>query len=129
MARQRANLDILALSGDAVEVLDAVDVDQQLGCRQAHVERGDQALPTGEQPRFVLVPGEEHHRFLERFRLCVCEWRRLHVSSPFFLILTGNAGRSMRPDTARKWLSRCRSHGAATSSTLPASGTRRATSA
>jgi hypothetical protein len=35
VTRQRADLDVLALLGDAVEVLDAVDVDQQIRCRQS----------------------------------------------------------------------------------------------
>src|SRR4029078_9900916 len=129
VTRQRADLDVLALLGDAVEVLDAVDVDQQIRCRQPHIERGDQALSAGEQPRIVLVLGEERHRLLDRFRLGVCEWRRLHVSSPFFLIVTGNAGRSMRPDTARKWPSRYRSHGAAMFRTPQACGMPRARTA
>ena len=80
MARQGADLDEFALFGDAVEALDAVDVDQQVRRRQPHVERGNQALPAGQQPRIVLMLGQQRNRFLERARLGVGEWRRLHVS-------------------------------------------------
>ncbi len=79
MARQRADLDEFALLGDAVQALDAVDVDQQARRRQPHVERGDQALPAGKQARVVFVLGQQRHRFLERARLGVGEWRRLHL--------------------------------------------------
>ena len=37
------------LQRDAVEPADAVDVDEQGGMAQPHIERGDQALPAGEQ--------------------------------------------------------------------------------
>ena len=80
MTRQGADLDEFALFGDAVESLDGVDVDQQVRRRQPHVERGDQALPAGQEPRIVLMLGQQRNRFLERARLGVGEWRRLHVS-------------------------------------------------
>jgi len=84
--RQGAYLDELALLGDAIEPLDAVDIDQQFRCGKAHIQRGNQALPTRKQPRVVLVFGKQRHRFLERAHPGVGEWRRLHVSSPSFFL-------------------------------------------
>jgi hypothetical protein len=54
VTHQRADLDVGVFQGDAVEAADAVDVDQQRGLAQPHVERGDQALSAGEQPRVVV---------------------------------------------------------------------------
>jgi hypothetical protein len=102
--RQRADLDELALLGDAVETFDAVDVDQQRRLRQPHIERGDQTLPAGEQPRVVLVLGKQRDRFLERARLLIGKRRRLQRSvlpGRLFLIVTENASRSMRLPTRR----------------------------
>src|SRR5262245_60037529 len=112
MPRQRADFDKFVLLGDAVETLDPIDVDQQGRRRKAHVEGCDQALPTREHPRIVLVLGQKRDGFLKRPHLFVCKWRRFHLSSPllarcfargfsglratFFLIVTGNADRSMR---------------------------------
>ena len=56
MARQRADLHHAVLERDAVEPADAVDVDQQGRRRQPHVERGDQALPAGEQAGVLCSP-------------------------------------------------------------------------
>ena len=58
MTRQRADFDRLALLGDAAETLDAIDIYQQRGRRQPHVEGGDQALPAGQQPGVVLMLGQ-----------------------------------------------------------------------
>ena len=88
VAGQRTDLDRAVLARDAVEPADAVDIDQQGRLRQPHIERGDQALPAGEQAG-VLMLAEQRDGFLERARLFVGEWRRLHVSSleaAFFLL-------------------------------------------
>ena len=60
--------------------------------RQPHVERGDQALPTGEQAGVACSPNSATASS-SRARFLVGEWRRLHVSSPTFSsgIVTGNA--------------------------------------
>ena len=68
MARERADLDGAVLDRDAVEAVDAVDIDQQSGCRQPHIERGDQALPAGQQPRVLCLPSSVT-RLVERARL------------------------------------------------------------
>ena len=83
MAHQRADLDLAVFVRDAVESADAVDVDQQARGGQPHIERGDQALPTRQQAR-VLMLAEQRNRFLERARFFVGEWRRLHASSRYF---------------------------------------------
>ncbi len=81
MAHQRAEFDFAVFMRNAAEPADAVDVDQQSGRRQPHVERGDQALPAGQQTRILLA--EERNRFLDRARLFVGKWRRLHECSRF----------------------------------------------
>ena len=78
VARQCADLDHAVFERDAVEAVDAVDVDQQGRRRQPHVEGGDQALPAGEQARVRLA--EQRNGLLGRARLFVGEWRRFHVS-------------------------------------------------
>ena len=86
MARQRADLDVLLLLGNAARGPSmTVDVDQQLGCGQPHIERGDQALPARQQPRILLA--EQCHRLVERSHLFVGKWRRLHVSFPLLFLL------------------------------------------
>ena len=64
VARERADLDLAVLQRDLIQPTDAIDVDQHGGRRQAHVERGDQALAAGEQAG-VLVGGEHRHRVVE----------------------------------------------------------------
>src|SRR5262249_9345828 len=49
-----------------------------------HVERGDQALPAGENPRIGML-AEQRDRVLDRFRLGKSEWRRLQGASPAIL--------------------------------------------
>ena len=87
---------------NAVEPGNAVDVDQQGRRRQPHVERGDQALPTGEQAGVAML-AQQRNRFVERLRLFVCKRRWLHATllpalfyRDVFLIVTANSLASMR---------------------------------
>jgi hypothetical protein len=82
MPHQRADADASVRALDAIESFNAVDVDQQRRRGQPHVQRGDQALPAGEQFRLRLAR-DEAQRLVERTRLLVGERRRLHVSSAF----------------------------------------------
>ena len=101
VTRERADLDrppFAAMSSSPLMPLMSIS---RVGRGQPHVERGDQALPAGEQTG-VLVLAEQRDRFVERPRAFVGEWRRLHVvvlPEVFFLIVTGNAG-SMWPSQA-----------------------------
>src|SRR5262249_57315156 len=54
VTHQRADLDVGVFQGGGGEPADAVDVDQQRGLAQPHVERGNQALSAGKQPRVVV---------------------------------------------------------------------------
>ena len=64
VTRERADFDHAVFFGDAVEPADAIDVDQQARRRQPHVERGDKALPAGEQSR-VWMLAEQRNRLVE----------------------------------------------------------------
>ena len=81
VAGQRADLDLAGFHRDAGKPADAIQVDQQLRRRQPHVERGDQALAAGEQPRLAVGARQQLDRMIERFRLGIGKWRRLHARS------------------------------------------------
>src|SRR6185312_13753232 len=86
MARERADLEGAAFYSDRVEPADSVDVDQQRRRRQSHVERCDQTLTAGEQASFLAA--EQRHGLLGRTRSLVRKWRRLHVASLGYSILS-----------------------------------------
>src|SRR5262249_17653831 len=77
---QRADLDVGVFQHDPVEPADAVDIDQQRGLAQPHIERGDQALPAGEQPRIVV--GEQLDRVGDRTSLGIGKRCRLQIHPP-----------------------------------------------
>src|SRR5712691_9801018 len=81
VAHQRADLDVPVLARDAVESVDAVDIDQQRWMTQPHVEGGDQALSAGEEPG-VRFAAEQLDGVIERPGLGVGEWRWLHATPP-----------------------------------------------
>jgi hypothetical protein len=54
MADQRADLDMPVVRLYPVEPAHAVDVDQQGGVAQSHIERRDQALSAGQEARVVI---------------------------------------------------------------------------
>ena len=86
------------LTAMPAEPADAIQVDQKLRRRQPHVERGDQALAAGEQPRLASAR-QQLDGMIERFRLGIGKWRRLHASPLVFLVgdcVAGGGGRSMR---------------------------------
>ena len=59
-----------------------VDVDQQLGLRQSHVQRRHEALPARQDARLLAVLLEQRQRVLDAFSADVAEPRRLHALSP-----------------------------------------------
>src|SRR5262245_9977718 len=79
MAHQRADLDVAVSARDAVEPGNAVDVHQQVGGIEPHVEGGYQALAAGEHPRLAVMPAEQLDRMIERPGLRIGERRRFHA--------------------------------------------------
>ena len=69
---------------EAAERLDAVDIDQNRGPRQAEVEQRHQALPAGERPRLPAMRREHRHGLGHIARAFIGEWRRFHrlVATP-----------------------------------------------
>ena len=85
VAHQGADFDMRVCQGDAVEPGDAVDVDQQRGLAQPHVERGDQALSAGEQP--CIIACQQFDRGGDRAGLGIGKRCRLQPVLPAALIV------------------------------------------
>ncbi len=102
VAHQRADLDGAVLHRNALERIEAVDVDQERRTGQPHVERGDQALAAGEQTRVGMLR-EEREGVVERPGFGVCERRRLHrATSPRLYFRCAYCGREWRGVNATK---------------------------
>src|SRR5579864_1094874 len=86
VAHQRADLDRAVVPLDTIEAREAVDVDQRVRCGESRIERGDEALTAGEQTRAFAVPSEQVDRVVERARLVIGEWRRLHAQSSLWAL-------------------------------------------
>src|SRR2546430_5200607 len=80
MAHQRADLDVSILGRNSIEAGDSIDVDQQSRPAEPHVERSDQALSAGEQPR--VIGAEQLDSMRKRARLCIGKRCRLQVLPP-----------------------------------------------
>ena len=65
MTRHRADLDAPVFQRDTIQPHNIVDVDQQRRARQPHVERGNQALPAGQETRFAVVLAEQLNRVFD----------------------------------------------------------------
>ena len=61
VAHKRTKLDVSVRQLDAVETGNAIDVDQQRGAAQPHVESRDEALAAGEKLCVVSSPGARSH--------------------------------------------------------------------
>jgi hypothetical protein len=67
---------------DTIEARNAVQIDQDAGLRQPHIERGHQALPAREQLGSVAMLTQKLDRVLDRTGLRIRKRRRLHATSP-----------------------------------------------
>ena len=81
MARHRADPDRVARQRDAEQLRHMVEVDEERRCRQAHVERGEQALPAGQQ-RDAVAAVEQVEDLRQRSRPGISEIGRLHGFLP-----------------------------------------------
>ncbi len=73
-----ADAQRLAGDCDPGKARDAGNIDEQLRLRQPQVERGEQALAAGEQPRAVAVAIEQVEDLIQRAGLGVGEIRCFH---------------------------------------------------
>src|SRR5262245_32996960 len=96
MAHQRADLDMAVAARDAVEPGNVVDVHQQIGGIEPHVESGDQALAAGEHPRLPIMAAEQLDRMIEGTGLRIGERRRFHALPPTLSSLPGLTRQSIR---------------------------------
>ncbi len=88
MANQRPDLDPAVLHHNVVEPVDAVDVDQQGGMAEPHIERCHQALPAGEHPCILSPPaGRARARPSEPWHSQVVPASSLPPSAPAVLVL------------------------------------------
>ena len=62
----------------AAQFLDPIYIEQHFGCRQAHVERGHQALPAGQNLRAAFIFGEQRHGLFDGGWSPINERCRLH---------------------------------------------------
>ena len=78
MAGERADPHRPVLQRDAFQRVDAVDVDQEAGLGEPHVQRRHQALAAGEDAGFALMLRKKLQDAVEAFRPDIGEARRLH---------------------------------------------------
>jgi hypothetical protein len=81
LPRKRADAQTPVALFDDVEPRDAVDVDEQPGLEQAHVERRHQALAAGEDLCVGAMGLQRREYVVERTRLEIAQPRRLHDPS------------------------------------------------
>ena len=78
MRGERADAHYALLERDAPKRSEARDVDEELGRRKAHVERGNEALAAGEDLRARAL--DELERLRQRARFRIGKRRRLQAS-------------------------------------------------
>ena len=84
VARERADAQRSLVLLDVIEVGHAVQVDDDVGSREAHLHERDEALAAGEHLGLVPSLDERRDHLLERRRREVLESRGIHeASSPF----------------------------------------------
>jgi hypothetical protein len=81
VAGKRADAHPVAIKRDAPKRVEPVDVNQQLGLRETHVEGGHEALPAGQDARLIAVLVQQPHGVCDALRHNVAEPRRLHARS------------------------------------------------
>jgi hypothetical protein len=78
VAHERTQTEVALLLHEALELLDAVDVNEQAGRREPELQQRDQALPAREHLRVVAVLGEHGHGLPHGLRRDVLEPGRIH---------------------------------------------------
>ena len=79
MADAGADAEPAVLNHDAIEPVDAVDVDEMLRPRQPERHGRNEALPAGQHAAVVVGKfGEQSQRFVDSFRRVIAECRGLH---------------------------------------------------
>src|SRR5207247_4395917 len=66
---------------NVIELIDPVDVDDDIGSRQPHVQKRHQALAAGENLAVSLMCVEKRQRLLETPRIVIVKFCRLHFKS------------------------------------------------
>src|SRR4051812_23047039 len=101
MADQRADFDVPVVRGYFIETAHAVDVDEQGGMAQSHIESGDQALSAGEEA--CVVVRQQFDRVRDRASLGIGKRCRLQSFLPaaFWALWPLGAGRQSLPADAR----------------------------
>src|SRR4051794_24900662 len=93
VAHKRTKLDVSVRHLDAVETGNGIDVDEQRGAAQPHVESRDEALAAGEKLCVIIL--QERDRMRNGSCLGISKRRRLQRTPPeriSYLLLSG-AGR------------------------------------
>src|SRR6266478_6317696 len=92
LTRKRADDDTAIARPNVVELFDPVDVDDNIGSRQAHVQKRHQALAAGENLAVSLMSVEKRQRLFETPRIIIIKFCRLHLESGTLLMIL-TAGR------------------------------------
>src|SRR4029453_14191448 len=83
LARKRADRDTAIARPNVVELFDLVDVDNDVGSRQPHVQKRHQALAPGENLAVSLMSFEKRQRLFKTPRIVIVKFCRLHLKSWF----------------------------------------------
>ena len=81
LARKRADGNTAIAWPNVIELFDPVDVDDDIGSRQPHVQKRHQALAAGENLAVSLMCVEKRQRLLETPRIVIVKFCRLHFKS------------------------------------------------
>src|SRR5262245_13993654 len=81
LARVRTNRDSCVRGFDIIQLLDPVDIDDNLGSREPHVQQRYQTLPAGKNFAVVSVSIENLQRLLQIPRVIIFEASWFHESA------------------------------------------------
>ncbi len=81
VGRQRADLDMVVVDGNSLEVVQPANVNQVGGTGQPQPHQGQQAVSAGQQPG-IFVVAEHLDSFGHRAGLVVAKFRRVHFAVP-----------------------------------------------
>src|ERR1700684_748407 len=73
---------------DRVQLRNPVDINEDAGPSESHIEHGNEALTTRQDLRVVSVLSQKTNGILHRVRSCVLEWCRLHEITPRSIVMT-----------------------------------------